>query len=83
MATRITAAKLRDELTDTLNRVAYGGERMVLERYGKELVALIPLRDLELLYDMEDAEEVRAARAEAAVVGTVTLADYKAARETP
>ena len=46
---RLPATQLRDDMTDLLNRVAYGHERIILRRYGKDLVALVPLEDLEVL----------------------------------
>jgi prevent-host-death family protein len=79
--TRLAATQLRDELTDTINRVAYGGERIVLERHGKGLAALISLDDLRLLQQLEDKEDIEAARlalAEAKEKGTRSLAEVKA-----
>ena len=38
---RLTASKARDHFADTLNRVAYRGERIVLYRRGKELAAMV------------------------------------------
>lgn len=49
---RLPATQLRDDMTDLLNRVAYGHERIILRRYGKDLVALVPLEDLEVLEAM-------------------------------
>lgn len=54
MPERIAASLLRTDMADVLNRVAYGRERVVLERYGKDLVAVVPLEDLRLLESMED-----------------------------
>jgi prevent-host-death family protein len=71
---RVATSQLRDDLADTLNRVAYGRERIVLERYGKDLVALISLDDLRLLEELEDQRDIQEARlalAEAKVEGTV------------
>jgi len=71
---RVATSQLRDDLADTLNRVAYGRERIVLERYGKDLVALVPLEDLRLLEELEDQrdiEDARVALAEANEKGTI------------
>jgi prevent-host-death family protein len=68
---RITASAVRDTLGDTLNRVAYRGERIVLERHGKAVAALISVDDLNLLEALEnrlDAKAVRKARREAGTV---------------
>jgi prevent-host-death family protein len=61
---RLAASELRGNLADTLNRVEYRGERIVLERHGKDVAALVPLEDLALLERMEarlDLEAVREA----------------------
>jgi prevent-host-death family protein len=39
----------RAEFADMVNRVVYGGERVVVTRHGKPLVALVPAADLERL----------------------------------
>src|SRR5947209_18378688 len=65
----LEATKAKDAFGDTLNRAAYGKERIILTRRGKPLAALVPLEDLELLDGLEnaaDAEDVRVAREEAA-----------------
>ena len=55
-------AKIRNNLADALNRVAYQGERVVLERRGKGVAAIVSIDDLELLEALEDCEDVRAAK---------------------
>lgn len=65
----IEATKAKDTFGDTLNRAAYGKERIILTRRGKPIAALVPLEDIELLDQLEnaaDADEVRLAREEAA-----------------
>jgi prevent-host-death family protein len=47
--TRLDATKAREEFSDTINRVAYGGERIILERRGKAVVAIVSMTDLEEL----------------------------------
>ena len=46
---RMDVSTLREGLSDALNRAGFGGERIVLERRGKPVAVLVPLRDLELL----------------------------------
>jgi prevent-host-death family protein len=46
---RITTAEARKDLADLLNRAAYGKERFVVTRHGKELVAIVPLEEVTLL----------------------------------
>jgi prevent-host-death family protein len=59
----ISISKARDSLADLVNRVAYGHERILLGRRGKTLAALISADDLELLEQLEDASDLRAAQA--------------------
>ena len=71
-AARVSAGKVRQDFAETVNRVAYGGERIVLDRRGRSLAALIPLEDLALLEELEDrqdAEEARKALADAQAKG--------------
>ena len=52
--TRLAASAVRDAFAATLDRVAEGGERIVLDRRGKSVAALVPIEDLELLREIED-----------------------------
>ncbi|MCI3929053.1 MULTISPECIES: type II toxin-antitoxin system Phd/YefM family antitoxin [unclassified Streptomyces] len=54
MAYEIPVTQARAELADLINRVVYGGERVVVTRHGKPLVALVSADDLRRL---EEAEE--------------------------
>ena len=70
--TRLAAAKVRQDFAETVNRVAYGRERIVLYRRGKDLAALISLEDLALLEKLEDrldAEEAEKVLAESKARG--------------
>jgi PHD/YefM family antitoxin component YafN of YafNO toxin-antitoxin module len=60
--TRVAASKVRDSFADTLNRVAYRRERIVLRRRGKDLVAIVPMEDLALIERLEDEIDIRRAR---------------------
>lgn len=55
-------AQIRNQLADALNRVAYSGERVILERRGKPTAAIISLDDLALLEALEDREDVLLAK---------------------
>lgn len=57
MAYEIPVTQARAELADLINRVVYGGERVVVTRHGKPLVALVSAADLERLGLQEPAEE--------------------------
>src|SRR5690606_21598302 len=50
----LSIAEVRNNLADALNRVAYAGERVVLERRGKPVAVLVSMDDLELLQRIED-----------------------------
>jgi len=58
---RLNASQARTDFSETLNRVAYQGERVVLHRRGKPLAALISLEDLDLLEAMEDRLDIQEA----------------------
>ncbi|WP_432157114.1 type II toxin-antitoxin system Phd/YefM family antitoxin [Streptomyces sp. bgisy153] len=49
MVYEIPVTQARAELADLINRVVYGGERVVVTRHGKPLVALVSAADLERL----------------------------------
>ncbi|MFF9059346.1 type II toxin-antitoxin system Phd/YefM family antitoxin [Streptomyces sp. NPDC101213] len=59
MAYEIPVTQARAELADLINRVVYGGERVVVTRHGKPLVALVSASDLERL-DALDAPDAPA-----------------------
>jgi len=58
---RIPSAKVRRDFAETVNRVAYGRERVVVHRRGRDLAALIPVEDLALLEELEDRRDIREA----------------------
>ena len=60
--TTLAATTVRDAFAETINRVAYGGERIALERHGKTVAALVSAEDLELLEALEDRIDLAAAR---------------------
>ncbi|MCC6618936.1 MAG: type II toxin-antitoxin system Phd/YefM family antitoxin [Chloroflexi bacterium] len=62
-------SEARESFSTTINRVAFGRERVVLTRHGKRVAAVVPIEDLDLLESLEDAndlDEVRAALADPA-----------------
>jgi prevent-host-death family protein len=58
MAYEIPVTQARAELADLINRVVYGGERVVVTRHGKPLVALVSAADLERLAQLEEIEHI-------------------------
>lgn len=54
----IDSSSARNGFTDVVNRVSYGRERLVVRRHGRDLAAVIPMEDLELLERfIEEAED--------------------------
>lgn len=45
----IGADTARDQLGDVIDRVKFGGERLILTRHGKRAVAIVGLDDLAVL----------------------------------
>lgn len=60
--THLAASSLRATLSEALNRVRYAGERIVLERRGKGVAALVSMEDLALLEELENRIDLEAAR---------------------
>ncbi|MFE4669309.1 type II toxin-antitoxin system Phd/YefM family antitoxin [Streptomyces sp. NPDC056716] len=53
MAYEIPVTQARAELAELINRVVYGGERVVVTRHGKPLVALVSAADLQRLDELD------------------------------
>lgn len=73
-------SEARESFSTTVNRVAFGGERVVLTRHGRRVAAVVPIQDLELLERIEDAsdlDEVRAALADPANRERIGWSDLK------
>jgi prevent-host-death family protein len=79
----ISITEIRDNLADALNRVAYGGERVILQRRGKGVAALVSLEELALLEELENKADVEAAlKARAEGGKPISLEEYLAKLET-
>ena len=62
----LTQARAR--LTESVNRVRYRGERIVIQKHGRPVAALVPVEDLALIRELEDRidlEDAHKALAEA------------------
>jgi prevent-host-death family protein len=75
-----STAQMRADLAETINRVAYGGERVILRRHGKPLAAMIPMQDLRLLEQLEERMDIDAARVALAETGRIPWDKFKASR---
>lgn len=76
----ISTADARRNMAELVNRAAYGGERFVVTRHGKELVAIVPLRDATLLDRVRtllEARDFEAALREVAEAGTVSWEEVR------
>jgi prevent-host-death family protein len=74
-------SEARESFSTTINRVAFGGERVVLTRHGRRVAAVVPIEDLELIEALEDAndlEDFRAALADPANRDRIRWEDLKA-----
>ncbi len=77
----LSTAEARDQFSDVINRAAYGKERVVLTRRGKALVAVVPIEDVELLRELEDYHDAKAADEaleDVRLHGTIPWAQVKA-----
>jgi prevent-host-death family protein len=77
----ISTVKAREQLSTVINRAAFGKERIVLTRRGKEVAAVVPIEDVKLLEELEDRidlEEARAALVETKSKGTIPWEKIKA-----
>jgi prevent-host-death family protein len=64
--TTVTTKEARDQLSELVNRAAYGKEHIVLTRRGKGVAALIPLDHLlaleQMMRQLEDQSDLEAAQ---------------------
>lgn len=76
----MSTVELRENLSEAVNRAAFGKERVVLTRRGRKLAGIVPYEDLQLLEaleDRKDIEDAKKALKEAAKKGTISLAELK------
>lgn len=57
----ISVTKVRENLADILGQVRYAHKRIMLSSNGKNIGAIIPLEDLELLEAIEDKIDIELA----------------------
>ena len=56
----VSMTQAKNELADVVNRVAYGGERIILLSRGKPRAAIVSFEDLQFLEGLRGEEESRA-----------------------
>jgi len=54
MTDTVSATEARANFQELINRVEYKGDRIVIERHGKAVVAIVGLEDLKRLEALED-----------------------------
>ncbi len=63
----VTVAEARKNFSELMAQVAYTRKRVLVERRGKPMMALVSIEDLERLEALEDDKEARRAQALAAL----------------
>lgn len=61
MTTTMTSIDAKENFTDLLNHVLHHKERIIVTRRGKDVVAIVPLEDLQVLEAAQDKTDVREA----------------------
>jgi len=76
----LNTTEAREKLAEIINRVNYAKERVRITRRGKQVAAVVPIEDLELLERMEDEIDIREAKkalADARKHGTIPWREVK------
>jgi len=58
MLNKITTADARKKFSNIINRVAFGDESFVLTRRGEPMAALVSMKELKLLQEIEDQIDI-------------------------
>lgn len=58
MLNKITTADARKKFSNIINRVAFGDESFVLTRRGEPIAALVSMRELKILQEIEDKIDI-------------------------
>jgi prevent-host-death family protein len=60
-ASHVSVSEARQDFAELVNRAAYRGERVRVVRRGREIAAIVPIEDVELLERLEDEVDLKAA----------------------
>ena len=74
--TSLSITEARNRLGDLVNKTLYKGERIAIHRKGKLAAVLVSGEDAQLLEDLEDFIDLKAARKALAKGGFVPLEDF-------
>ena len=55
---RLPASQAREKFSEILSAVEYGHERIVLQRHGKDVAAMISAEDLKRFEELEDRADL-------------------------
>jgi prevent-host-death family protein len=77
MMSTVSVSQLKDHLSEYLNRVAFGRERVIVASRGKPKAAIISISELELLEELENAQAAREGLAEHGRGETLPLSPLK------
>jgi prevent-host-death family protein len=50
-------SEFKNEIAETLNRVVYAGERVCLQRHGKDVAAVVSMKEVKILEEIEQMED--------------------------
>ncbi len=76
----VNTTEARENLAEVINRVSYAKDRVRITRRGKQVAAVVPIEDLELLERLEDEMDIREAKkalADARQHGTIPWEEAK------
>lgn len=73
----MSIGELRRHLAAAVNRAGFKKNRIVVQRNGRPVAAIIPLDDLERLEAFEDALDARLADEAAAENGAISLEEFR------
>src|SRR5437762_835362 len=59
----MTLPELRKRFDSVIDRVTRDGERVLVERRGKAIAAIVPIEDLAMIEHFEDRADAKAAKA--------------------
>jgi prevent-host-death family protein len=78
---QVSTVEARERFSEVVNRAAFGHERVILTRRGRELAAIVPIEDVRWLEELEDRidiEDAKAALEEAKREGAIFFEELKA-----
>ena len=59
MTRSMSTSVAREQFADIVNRVEYRGERVIVSRRNREVAAVVPIEDLELLRRVEEKMDIK------------------------